>query len=213
MGEKGKMKKGKRIIAVFLMIVLAISLCGCEDTSEMLYGTWETTIDYSAAMEEDLGSGYEDFHQSFEIRMMFEFKEDGTYSMYADEESTKETIDNWINAFVPYSVEVMYKQFEKKGVSREEADAAIQAQYGCSLEEYKWNEIRSEVNPDDYLSESKSDGVFKAKKNKLFLDGEKGYEVFTIEGDTLTIDLPEGAEVEMIDGIEYPLVFTKVVIE
>ena len=75
------------------MVVLSVSLCGCGDASKKLYGTWETTIDYSSAMEEVMGFEYEDFHHSFEIKMLLEFNEDGTYCLYADEEIAKETFD------------------------------------------------------------------------------------------------------------------------
>lgn len=210
-----KLKKGKRILALLLIMVLAVSLCGCGNTAKKLYGTWETTIDYSYAIEEGLGSEFEDFHHDFDIKMMFEFKEDGTYSMYADEESTQETYDNWINALVPYLAEMMYEECKESGMSREDVDTVVQEQYGCSVEEYMLEEIKSEVDIDEYISQMKSDGVFKAKGDKLYLD-EDGYDVFTVENDTLTIDIPEGAVVEddeMIEGIEYPLVFTKVVTE
>ena len=210
-----KLKKGKRILALLLIMALAVSLCGCGNTAKKLYGTWETTVDCSSAIEEEMEGEYEDFHQSFEIRMLLEFKEDGTYSMYADEEAAKETFENWINTFVSYSVEVLYDEFEESGMSREDVDTVIQEQYGCSMEEYMLDEIHSELDLDDYVSDMKSDGVFKAKGDKLYLD-EDGYDIFKVENDTLTIDIPEGAEIEeseMIEGIDYPLVFTKVVTE
>lgn len=198
------------------MIVLSVSLCGCGDTSKKLYGTWETTIDYSSAMEEVMGFEYEDFHHSFEIKMLLEFKEDGTYSLYADEEVAKETFDNWIKDFVSYSAEALYKEFEESDMSRDDVDAVIQEQYGCSMEEYMSDEICSELDFDDYVSEMKTDGVYEAKRDNLILNEDDGYKVFTIEEDTLTIDIPEGVEVEadeMMEGVDYPLVFTKAVIE
>lgn len=210
------MRKRKRIIVLILMIVLSVSLCGCGDTSKKLYGTWETTIDYSSAMEEVMGFEYEDFHHSFEIKMLLEFKEDGTYSLYADEEVAKETFDNWIKDFVSYSAEALYKEFEESDMSRDDVDAVIQEQYGCSMEEYMSDEICSELDFDDYVSEMKTDGVYEAKRDNLILNEDDGYKVFTIEEDTLTIDIPEGVEVEadeMMEGVDYPLVFTKAVIE
>lgn len=209
------MKKGKRILALLLIMALAVSLCGCGNTAKKLYGTWEMTVDYSAAMEQELGDEYEDFHQDFDLIVLFELKEDGTYSMYADEETTKEAFEEWINALVSYSVEMLYEQCKESGMTKADVDAFVEEEYGCSVEEYMLGEIYAEVDIDETIAEMKSEGVFKAKGDKLYLD-EGGYDIFTVENDTLTIDIPEGAEIEeseMIEGIDYPLVFTKVVTE
>ncbi|MGN0248292.1 MAG: hypothetical protein ACI4C0_03250 [Lachnospiraceae bacterium] len=210
------MRKRKRIIILILMVVLSVSLCGCGDASKKLYGTWETTIDYSSAMEEVMGFEYEDFHHSFEIKMLLEFNEDGTYCLYADVEIAKETFDVWIKDFISYSVEALYKEFEESDMSRNDVDAVIQEQYGCSVEEYMTDEIYSELDFDDYVSEMKTEGIYQAKGDNLILNEDDGYRVFTIEADTLTIDIPEGVNVEedeIIDGVDYPMIFTKIITE
>lgn len=203
-----------------MMMVLAISLCGCGDTSKKLYGTWETTLDYASVLEEELGSGYEDFHEPFELKLMVEFKEDGTYSMYADEEYAIETVDQWVQALAAYDTEVAYNEYEGSGMSREEVDEAFQQQFGCSLEEYVLEAYQDTFDVDELVSEMYTEGVYQAKGNKLYMDevevSPDTYDIFTVEGDTLTIDIPEGAEVdedEMIEGIDYPLTFTKVAAE
>lgn len=210
-----KLKKGKRILALLLIMVLAVSLCGCGNTAKKLYGTWEMTIDYSSAIEQGLGAEFEDFHHDFDLNLLFQFNEDGTYRMYVDEESTKETFENWINALVSYSADMLYEECKESGMTKEDVDTVVQEQYGCSVEEYMLEEVNSEVDIEETISEMKSDGVFKAKGDKLYLD-EDGYDIFKVENDTLTIDMPEGVEIkedEMIEGIDYPLVFTKVVTE
>ncbi len=212
------MKKCKRIFAMLMMMVLAFSLCACGDTSKELIGTWETVLDYSSVMKSEMGSDYEDMDVAFDLKMVLEFHEDGTYSMYADEEYAKTTVDNFVEALIAYDTEATYADYEESGMSREEVDEAMQQQYGYTLEEYVREVYSSSFDADDLISDMRADGVFEAKGDKLFMDetevSPNVYDVFSIEGDTLTVDIPEGAEVdpdEMIEGIDYPLTFTKVV--
>lgn len=212
------MKKGKRIFAMLMMMVLAFSLCACGDTSKELIGTWETVLDYSTVMKDEMGSDYEDMDVTFDLKMVLEFHEDGTYSMYADEEYAAQTVDKFVEDLIAYDTEATYAQYEESGMSREEVDEAMQQQYGCTLAEYVEEVYSSSFDADELVSDMHSDGVYEAKGDKLFMDevevSPNVYDVFTIEGDTLTVDIPEGAEVdadEMVEGIDYPLTFTKVV--
>ena len=75
----------------------------------------------------------------------------------------------------------------------------------------------SELDAESLVSDMYTNGVYEAKGDKLFMDEEEispnVYDVFKIEGDTLTVDIPEGAEMdpdEMVEGIDYPLTFTRV---
>lgn len=211
------MKKGKRIFAMLMMMVLAFSLCACGDTSKELIGTWESEMDYSSAIKAELGSDYADLETSFELKMILEFHEDGTYSMYADEEVARASVDQLVSDLVSYDAERVYAEYEANGMTRSEADEAIQQQFGSTLEEYLQEAYSSELDAESLVSDMHTEGVFEAKGDKLFMDeveiSPNVYDAFKVEGDTLTVDIPEGAEMDpddMIEGIDYPLTFTRV---
>ena len=83
---------------------------------------------------------------------------------------------------------------------------------GCAQVNMQKGSVKKSVEEfmsDPFLAQTKMD----------FCDSlveDEGYDIFTVENDTLTIDMPEGVEIkedEMIEGIDFPLVFTKVVTE
>ncbi|MBP3421539.1 MAG: hypothetical protein J6K37_04645 [Lachnospiraceae bacterium] len=209
------MKKMKKLLAVLMIMVLAMSLCGCGNTAEKLYGSWEMTVDLSSEIESELDEP--DFHAAWDVKMILQFNEDGTIEMYADEEFTTESLNGWLDAYIDYTVEQQYAEYEEMGKSREEVDQAFMDQYGMGMKEMLEEAMAESVSVEDVVAELYVSGVWEAKGDKLYLDEDEvqanAYNNFTVEGDTLTITIPEGAEVDasdMMEGMEYPLVFTKV---
>lgn len=215
------MKKLSKLLALIMVMTLAFSLVGCGDTSDQVLGTWELSYDLSselsAALLERAGDDYADFNAELMINMRLQFNDDGTYRMYWEEESTKANYEQWLNELVDYDTDMLYTTYEGQGFSREEVDEQAQEQYGCSLRDYVMEQRQDAFDIDAFIASGDSNGVYKAKGNKLYM-GEtetspNTYELFTVEGDTLTLDAAteEIAEQSSLNpGFEYPIVFKKV---
>lgn len=211
------MKKTKRFLALIMMMILSLSLVGCGDDSADLYGKWERNFDITQAMMEGAGDEYADFNEQIELKVILEFKEDGSYSMYADEETTTANFDQWVNALAAYETEMIYSSYEEQGYTRAEVDEQAQQQYGSTMEEYVLETEKENFDVETLMSSLGSVGVYEAKNGKLYMaDTEilpNQYDLYTLEGDTLTIEAATEeieAEAAEVPGFEYPWIFTKV---
>lgn len=180
-----------------------------------LYGTWAATFDLSEAMETQLGEEFEGFHEEFDITLMMDFNEDGTYKMYIDEASLTDTLDVYIESLAAFSSELLYEELKASGHTRKEVDSAFSREYGMGVKEYMIKEFKSTMRVEDLMNNIETTGVYDVKGNKLYMDetaiSSYQYDLFTIEGDVLTIDIEEGTVyVEMIEGFTYPFVFNRV---
>ncbi len=209
------MKKMKKLLAVLMIMVLAMSVCGCGNTAKQLYGSWEMTVDFSKEIESELNEP--EFHADLDVKLIVQFNEDGTFEMYADEASTTDSLNSWLEAFIDFTVEQQYLEYEEMGMSREEVDQAMMDQYGMSMKEMLDEAMAESISVEDVVADLQASGVWEAKGDKLYMDEVEvqanAYDNFTVDGDTLTLTIPEGAEVDsadMMEGMEYPLVFTRV---
>lgn len=212
------MKKLSKVVALLLVLAMAFSLCACGNSAKKLYGTWSTDIDLTEALAEEMGDDFADFDAEFGITLYMDFNEDGTVKAYIDEDEFAADMDVWMQELVAFAVEMMYAEFENQGVDRESADALLEEQFGMPLDQYMLEMMQDSMDIESMASEMESNGVFEAKGNKLYIAEDEidknTYDIFTVEGDTLTIDMAEGAETsdmfDDLEGIDYPFTFTKV---
>lgn len=211
------MKKLSKLSALIMVMVLAFSLVGCGDNSDQVLGIWETSFDLAEAMLDGTGDEYADFDAEFVVNMRMQFKEDGTYRMYLDEESSKANFEQWLEALVDYETEMVYAAYDEQGYSRDEVDEMSQQQYGCSMRDYIMEDRQDVFDIDGFIAEVDTSGVFQAKGDKLYLGEEEisptTFDLFTVEGDTLTLNAATeeiAEEAALVPGFEYPYVFTKV---
>lgn len=213
------MKKVTKLAALMLTLVMALSLCACgKDTGKDLVGTWAMDCNLASAMAEELGDDYADFDAPLNLTILMDFNEDGTYRMYIDEATFSDSINGWIDEFITYSAEMMYEMFEDQGMSREDADAAVMESFGMGIEDYMRDQISTSLDVNELMGEMESSGSYKTKGDKLYMaEGsddfdDNSYDIFTVNGNSLTLELPEGAdpsEGEIVPGLEYPLNFQK----
>lgn len=212
------MKKLTKLTVLLLALVMVLSLCACggkDDAGKALIGTWALDCDLADAMADELGSDYADFNAPLKMTILFDFNEDGTYRMYIEESSFTDSFNSWVDAFIDYSEESVYVMFEEDfGMSREETDAAILEGYGMTMREYMYETMGSQLDAGDLVSEMESKGTYETKGNKLYLaEGsdkidESYYDVFTVDGNKLTLELPDGvdkSQAEIVPGLSYPL--------
>ncbi len=181
-----------------------------------ILGVWSIELDVTEMMAEEIGADAETFTSPFVIDMMFEFTEDGSYMIYVDKDSFKETVTVWIDDYINYEIEAMCDDY---GITMDEMDEMFVEMYGMSLKEYLNEAIEEELDVDslvdDATSSMETSGVYETEGDKLYMSeyyiDYSTYDVFTVSGNTLTISLPEGGTFESdIPGIEYPFTLTRV---
>lgn len=205
------MKKLTKLTVALLTLVMVFSLCACGGASleKDIVGTWKIDYDMGEQMAAEMGSDFADFESSLEITLKFDFDEDGEYKMYADD-SFKDNFDAWLDDVTAYSVNMMYETYEDMGMTKEDVDTLIKDEFGMTLEEYFAETLEASMDVDALMDEMVVEGEYKIEGNKLFLgeDGdfdEDAYDVCTIDGDTMTLETPDGDDMEILPGLSYPL--------
>lgn len=214
------MKKGKRLVALLLTLLSAFSISGCGsekeiETTNELIGSWSMECDFAEGMNSAMGEEYAGMETEFVAKVIYEFTQEGTYKMYVDKDSFVASFDGWLDDYVAYTVENMYVAFAEEGLSKEDADLIIEEEYGCGITEYLYDATKAQLDLDAMVEDMVSEGIYEVKGEKLHMsDGaeinENRYDIYKIEGNTLTLDVPEGVEAQAIfPGVEYPLILTK----
>lgn len=185
------------------------------DSASELYGTWAATFDISNEIESGLESDFAGFHEDFDMMLMMDFYEDGTFKIYVDEETFTDTFNAYVESLAAFGTEIIYNQLAAEGHSRKEINSTFVREYGMGIEEFMFNEFQKNVDINELLDSVETTGVFEVKGNKLYIDEFSitpySYDLFTIEGDVLTIDAAEGADTsDLMGGFEYPYVFNRV---
>lgn len=216
----GFMKKLSRGTLLLWAFFTALSLCACgssDDEGNVLIGTWAQDCDFADALADNMGDEYADFYEPLNITILVDFNEDGTYRMYVGEDSLTDSFNNWLDAFMEYSVDMTYGLFEEQGMTKEEADAIILKRYGMSMEEY-YDTVRSAFDAGTLVGKREITGTYEMRGNKLYLaEGsndidESYYNIFTVDGNKMIWELPDGVdetEAEIVPGLSYPLEFEK----
>lgn len=215
------MKKMSKMLAVLLAFVMTLSLFGCggSDSGKDLIGTWSIDYDLAELLSSELGEDFADFNAPLVMTICFEFKEDKTYTMYGEPESFKANFNTWLEEFLTFGTDVLYATFAEQGMDKEGADAAFEESYGCSITDYMRQTFEAELDMDALLDEMSTSGKYDTSGDKLYManEGEEidknAYDMFTVSGGTLKLELPSGADqsqTEILPGLEYPLELKKV---
>ena len=195
----------KRIASLALVLVMIVALfAGCAASAtdqEKLVGTWKGEMDMTEALKGELGDELEGFEMSdFKVTVVFNFTEEGTYTMSLDEASVQQAMDGLI-----------------AGMTLEDLLAAS----GMSMEDMM-KMIKEELEGQDLVGEmvedAKAEGKYQAKDGKLHLSEGKDedideavYDTYTLEGDVLTLTATYGADEEEADMMKsvYPIILKK----
>jgi len=183
-----------------------------DDASDLLVGTWVYTVDLSSLLQdelaelaelgEDFAGLFDDLGSNAMLTMLFEFNADGTFRMYADEDSVYTMISTVIERIMPaldYLIDAVYEELaeaaEALDMSVEDLIAAFEEEEGISFSDYMdilMEEMLSEMSDFEMLFEDFTDsGSYKIEGDRLFVAsaGEEFdyYNVFEISGNTLTL--------------------------
>lgn len=157
-----------------------------------LFGSWtgQMTVDG----EKELNMQIEGESLDYITFITYTFTNDGKMIMDItfDEES-------YLHVVELYTIELMYATLTGKGMTRDQADAAMMAQYGMGVVDYVKAEV-AKMDVDDYAQ--KLEWVYYVDGDSIYAaadwDDEMSPETYTLEGDKLTIsDSTTGQVLEM----------------
>lgn len=210
----------KRYFLIFLCITLLV-LSGCAREQDALIGSWQGTVDLSEAINTDFArddklapymqiSGF-----CFETTMTF--LRDGTYRVEVDRSRLEETMDKLVKQLA-------------SGMRRYLEDYLREQALDTTVEEYlaAVNLTPEDLLADAYnretidgmLSQLEMEGNFLVEEGKLYISRDKRYavnmavwELYTVEADTLTINVGSTEADNRYADLIYPMTFTRVVEE
>ncbi len=174
-----------------------------------IYGTWEMECDFVEMMGED--ELLADLDEPLMFKILFNFNMDGTFRMYADEESITQVLHEYLTLYV-------YSMFEDSGYTKSEIDALLKDSAGVTIDEYVDMLMEESDSMTDIFDSLEADGIFEVEDDRLYMtdigsyiDKEDGYDLYTVDGNILTISLPDGIYDEpVVEGISYPYSLTRV---
>ena len=203
----------KRIIAVLLTLMMALSLTACSgDDNAKVAGTWKWNCDITELFQEGVNQGAGmDLSTDATMEMVFVLKlnEDGTYTLNVDRDALKTSLQTYIDALIPVAVEMIYQQLEDQGMNRADIDEAMAAE-GVTVKEYVQQMM-------DGLADENESGYFRAAKGKLYLSdkadtfSDDSCAEYTLSGGTMQWT---GGSYELFDNlddlhVELPVQWTK----
>lgn len=200
----------KRILALLLTLMMALSLTACGgDNNADLVGTWKWTCDITEEFQKGIneGAGMDvPVEAKVEMTFVLVFNEDGTFTLSVDKDALSASVQGYIDAMVPVTVDLVYQQLEGQGMSRADIDEAMKAQ-GITVEEYV-KQLFGALDVDqltDGLADENESGYFRAAKGKLYLSdkadtfSDDSCAEYTLSGGTMQWT---GGSYELFDNLD-----------
>lgn len=201
----------KRIIAVLLTLMMALSLTACSgDDNAKVAGTWKWNCDMTEMFQEGVNQGAGmDLSTDATMEMVFVLKlnEDGTYTLNVDRDALKTSLQTYIDSLIPVAVEMIYQQLEDQGMNRADIDEAMAAE-GVTVEEYVQQMMDASIDVDqmmDGLADENESDYFRAAKGKLYLSdkadtfSDDSCAEYTLSGGTMQWT---GGSYELFDNLD-----------
>ena len=203
----------KKITAFLLALVMALSLaaCGSKDDSKQLVGTWQCALDLTEKMDEEMAAN-----------LGTEATSEVPVSLYpptlCTADATTESLNAYIQALKPALVELLYKEAEDRGMTRDEFDSAL-ADSGLTVES-QVDSVLALFDVSTLLSDVESEldsGKYKLEDGRLYLAETDGSFTqadsigCTVSGSTMqwTDDQGALADLETELGVSPDLSWTK----
>ena len=216
------MTKFKRITAVLLVVIFAVSLCACSPGNP-LAGKWNYNLKFSdivdsyvknsiQSADESQKAMYEELYKAFDdcdVMLTMEFNNDKSFKLAVDDESAKSAIEKIkenMKTAIPNA-------FKAMGMSDEVFEKYLKSQ-NKTVEDLV-NQFTEEFSVDQLTKGVGASGNYELEDNKLFLfTGDKrvdaNYCEVEIKGNELSITKVNGT-VEGFKSVEniLPMKFTK----
>lgn len=238
------MKRAKIAITLLLTVLMLFTLTGCG--KDPIVGVWECEIDFEdylvemmdAEVKDELASvgvslSFEDYISDVAFGYTAEFKEDGTYSMTADEDDVADMVDSFKASTSEYCTDLIKKICvaiaasagvqctedtveETMGMTVDEMAVEF---LGMDIDAYVDSCYGDNLDANSLAEEMYNEGRYKTDGDKILLSAGLDYAVdpqyydyYSIEGDSLKISYGTselGDDEEMMKRM-YPLTFDRV---
>ena len=161
----------KKFLALLLAVVMVMTLgaCGC-DADKGLSGQSQGSWTLELTMDGDM-MGVSEFTGEIALPITITFDADGIMTMHMTEENKAMFTESLETEMYAFMTDMMYSQFEDMGMTREEADAAVQEYYGQTMEELieeLMAEVMTELDADELAAEMESSSAYIIKNGKLY---------------------------------------------
>lgn len=215
----------KKIAGILLAASMLLTLFACggsgESDQKKLVGTWKATVDMTDLMNDSIQQGMGESDQifneyfrisKFDFVVVFTFRDDGTYSMNADEAYFNNSISTVIDELKVGLSRYLEDMLASQGLDMSLDD--LLAEQGTSLDALFEESLPSSMF-DSMANEFKVSGKWKAEKGKLFttenttddIGASSTYDLYEfISSNEVKLTLPDGV---VDDTGLYPIVLKK----
>jgi hypothetical protein len=161
----------KKFLALLLAVMMVMTLAACgadadKELTEKIQGSWTLELTMTGDM-----MGVSEFTGEIALPITITFDADGIMTMHMTEENKAVFTESLETEMYAFMTDMMYSQFEDMGMTREEADAAVQEYYGQTMEELieeLMADVMAELNADELAAEMESSSAYIIKNGKLY---------------------------------------------
>ena len=192
----------------------ALDAAQLEAVRHALVGTWQTKLDMKDALAEEIDAqfagmdiSFSDYLDHFEMVMRLTLNEDGTYHLSPDTAGMEASLQSFRDAMTPfirgYLQHYIANALKESGIEGDfstlegledaigmDLDSAVVQSLGVSIEEYV-DTLMEEMNVDSLLADATAEGSYTVEPGKLYFSDESEPTDFALEGDTLTLHVPD----------------------
>ena len=162
----------RTLAAVLLAALLVPSLFACtkKTDEQLIVGSWTGEIDYTEQMKATVNANPDPMFGSvevedFKLKVTVEFKEDGTYSALADEESFKAATRKLIEQITPQLKTIITSLLSAFGGSELTDEQMLEM-----LEISSWDELADQVLDKGFNSDlGTASGKWELRDGKLYM--------------------------------------------
>lgn len=208
----------KKFLALLLAVMMVMTLAACgadadKELTEKIQGSWTLELTMNGDM-----MGVSEFTGEIALPITITFDADGIMTMHLTEENKAVFTESLETEMYAFMTDMMYSQFEDMGMTREEADAAVQEYYGQTMEELideLMAEVMAELDADELAAEMESSSAYIIKNGKLYT-GESTDDLDVMEcneielsGNTLKLLSSNAADTWEDLNLTFPITLTR----
>ena len=208
----------KKFLALLLAVMMVMTLAACgadadKELTEKIQGSWTLELTMNGDM-----MGVSEFTGEIALPITITFDDEGIMTMHMTEENKAVFTESLETEMYAFMTDMMYSQFEDMGMTREEADAAVQEYYGQTMEELideLMAELMVELDVNDLAAEMESSSAYIIKNGKLYTgDSTDDLDVMEcneieLSGNTLKLLSSNAADTWEDLNLTFPITLTR----
>ncbi len=208
------------ILCLILVASMMLTMTGCFGEQSKFVGTWETKLDLTDSLQEELEKD-ETIGEYIEITdysfvLSFTFNDDGTYSQSIDEDSVDKAFESLKGDLVDCFEDYFQDYATSLGVTTQDLLVAMEASSVKEVVDEAYTKEMVDGVVDEMLGEVNGEGKYRVFDGKLCLSAGLEYEVdeeqyytYEITENTLTLLESFVDEEEDIEDL-YPMTYNRV---